>query len=60
MSFKPGISGNPAGRRKGQHSAKNEMLRAEETALRNIAQAAMKGDLQASIEVVRYSQNQNQ
>jgi hypothetical protein len=55
--FTKGKSGNPAGRVKGYHSAENEMKRANDAALRNIARQAEQGDLQASIEVVRYNQH---
>ncbi len=52
--FKPGISGNPTGRKKGQHSPENKVFRAEDTALRTIARAAEKGDVGASIAVLKY------
>lgn len=57
--FEVGVSGNPKGRKKGQFSAENEMRRANDAALRNIARQAEQGDLAASIEVVRYNQQAN-
>lgn len=55
--FESGQSGNPLGRKKGQFSAENEMRRANDVAMRNVARAAEKGDLQASIAVLQYMQD---
>ena len=51
-------SPNPSGRGKGRFSPENEMKRARDQSLRNVAAAAASGDVAASIAVLQYFSNE--
>lgn len=55
--FKKGQSGNPGGRAKGQHSPQSMIRRVHGKALKTVAEAAERGDLEACIATILYNKS---